>query len=183
MNQTYVALLRGINVGGHTVTMERLRALFGELGFGRVRSYIQTGNVFFESDDTDRRALRTLIEQHLRDALGYAVPTCLRMVGELEALLADDPFRGVAVTPDLRLAVNFLAEPTDVRLQLPYWTPDHAFEVIAMTPTELFVVWHLQDGRPGNSFGFLEKQLAVPMTSRFWHTTAKILAAARKTEG
>jgi len=38
-NTTYIALLRGINVGGHTVTMERLRALFGELGFATVRSY------------------------------------------------------------------------------------------------------------------------------------------------
>ena len=45
---TYIALLRGINVGGHTVKMERLRGLFGELGLERVRSYIQTGNVFFE---------------------------------------------------------------------------------------------------------------------------------------
>lgn len=180
MNQTYVTLLRGINVGGHNVTMERVRALFGELGFARVRSYIQTGNVFFDSEERDRRVLRTQIEQHLREALGYAVPTCLRTVGELEQLLAADPFRDVAVTPDLRLAVNFLAEPTAIRFSLPYWTPDRAYEVVGMTPTELFVVWHLQNGRPGNSFGLLEKQISVPMTSRFWHTTAKILEAARK---
>src|SRR5690348_3020315 len=76
-DRTWVALLRGINVGGHTVTMARMRELFGELGFGGVRSYIQSGNIFFQSDEPDRPALRGRIEQHLQATLGYAVPTCL----------------------------------------------------------------------------------------------------------
>ena len=178
-NTTYIALLRGINVGGHNVPMERLRALFGELGFAEVRSYIQTGNVFFESSEPDTRTLRTTIEQHLRTTLGYAVPTCLRTVADLDQLLADDPFVGVQVTPDIRLAVTFLAESVAVQLPVPYQTPDGGYEVIGMTPTELFVVWHLQDGRPGKNYNLLEKQLSVPTTTRFWHTTAKILAAAK----
>lgn len=176
---TYVALLRGINVGGHVVTMERLRALCGELGLERVRTYIQTGNVFFESGTHDPRALRALIERHLQAALGYPVPVCLRTVGELEELLAQDPFRGLSVTPDMRLSVTFLAEPVNTPLPVPYRTPDGAFEVIGVTPSEAFVVWRLQDGRPGKSYGLLERQFPVPTTSRFWHTTAKILAAAR----
>lgn len=179
-NTTYIALLRGINVGGHKVTMERLRALFSELELARVRSYIQTGNVFFESGEDDRSVLRRTIERHLRDALGYDVPTCLRTVDELEDLLATDPFQGVSVTPDIRLAVTFLAEPVGAQLPVPYRTADGAFEVIGKTPSELFVVWHLQDGRPGNSYAALEKQSPVPVTSRFWHTTAKILAAAKQ---
>jgi uncharacterized protein (DUF1697 family) len=176
---TYVALLRGINVGGHTVTMERLRELFRELGYARVRSYIQTGNVFFESDEQDAQTLRAAIERHLGAALGYAVSTCLRTVEEMDQLLASDPFQRIAVTPDIRLAVTFLAQPTTLTLPIPYRTPDGAYELVGMTPTELFVVWHLRDGRPGTSYGLLEKQVAVPGTTRFWHTTAKILAAAR----
>lgn len=180
-NTTYIALLRGINVGGHTVKMERLRSLFGELGFERVRSYIQTGNVFFESGEGDTQALRMSIERHLRAALGYEVATCLRTVDEVERLLTLDPFKEIAVTPEIRLAVSFLAEPAAIALPLPYLTPDGAYEVVGMTPDELFVVWHLQNGRPGNSYGLLEKQLAVPTTTRFWHTTAKIVAAAKET--
>ncbi|HEX5418194.1 MAG TPA: DUF1697 domain-containing protein [Chloroflexota bacterium] len=180
-NTTYIALLRGVNVGGHRVTMERLRSLFGDLGFTRVRSYIQTGNVFFESDDHDTAALRTLIERQLQGALGYEVPTCLRTVRELEQLLAADPFNGIPVTSDTRLSVTFLAEPARVPLTVPYQTPDEAYEVIGMTPSELFVVWHLRDGRPSNSYGLLERQCPVPTTTRFWHTTAKILAAAKET--
>ncbi len=83
------------------------------------------------------------------------------------------------MTPEIRRAVTFLAEPATVPLPVPYLTPNGAFELIGMTPTELFVVWRLQDGRPGNSYSLLEKRVPVPATTRFWHTTAKILAAAK----
>jgi len=179
INTTYIALLRGINVGGHNVKMDLLRGLFGELGFDHVRSYIQTGNVFFESSEPDKRALRTTIEGHLRTTLGYEVATCLRTVEDVEQLLTRDPFKGIPVTPEIRLAVTFLAEPVTVTLPVPYLTPDGAFELTGMTPTELFVVWHLQDGRPGKSYSLLEKRVPVPATTRFWHTTAKILSAAK----
>ena len=53
----YIALLGGINVGGHNVKMEHLRQLFTQLGFADVRSYIQTGNVFFETSQDDRHVL------------------------------------------------------------------------------------------------------------------------------
>lgn len=179
MNTEYIALLRGINIGGHQVKMDRLRTLFGELGFEQVRSYIQTGNVFFGSKEQDRRALRTKIEEHLRTSLGHAVVTCLRTREELEALVCLDPFHGIQVTPDMRLAVTFFTEPVLDTVPIPYLTPDRAYEVIGMTPTELFVVWHLNNGRPGNSYGFLEQKFKVPATTRFWHTTENILAAAK----
>jgi uncharacterized protein (DUF1697 family) len=178
MTTTYIALLRGINVGGHTVKMDRLRGLVGELGVDHVRSYIQTGNVFFESGETDAQALRVKIERHLRAALGYEVAACLRTVEDLELLLVRDPFKGIPVRPETRFAVTFLAEPVAVPQSVPYRTPDGAFELIGMTTTELFVVWHLHEGRPGNSYGLLEKRFQVPATTRFWHTTAKILSAA-----
>lgn len=176
---TYIALLRGINVGGHKVKMADLRALFGKLGLANVRSYIQTGNVFFESDENDVQALRAMIEAHLLKTLGYEVPTCIRTVGELEQVMAHDPFRAVKVTPDVRLSITFLAQPSAVDLPMPYLTPDGAYEVIERTPHELFTVWRLQQGRPGRTYGLVEKELGVPTTTRFWHTTAKILAAAK----
>jgi uncharacterized protein (DUF1697 family) len=182
MTTDYIALLRGINVGGHQVKMEHLRTLFGELGCEQVRSYIQSGNMFFRSNERDAPTLRAKIEVHLRTSLGYDVATCLRTREELEALVARDPFRGISVTPDMRLAVNFMAEPVLDTLSLPYMTPDGAYEVMGMTPTELFVVWHLNNGRPGNSYGLLEKRFKVPATTRFWHTTLKILVAAQAPE-
>jgi uncharacterized protein (DUF1697 family) len=176
----YIALLRGINVGGHVVKMGWLRDLFGELGFDQVRTYIQSGNVFFDSADRDTATLRARIEEHLRAALGYDVATCLRTADELEAIVARNPFDGITVTPDMRLAVTFFAEPVTNEISLPYLTPDGAYEVMAMSPTELFVVWHLKNGRPGNSYAHLERLFQTPTTTRFWHTTAHILSAAQE---
>ena len=172
----YIALLRGINVGGHTVTMERLRALFRELGLANVRTYIQSGNVFFDSDEADRSALTATIERHLRQALGYAVPAMLRTVPELERIIASNPFAGLTVTPDMRLCVVFAAEPIPA-LALPLRTPKGDMEMIHATEREAFVAWYLINGRPPASQGF--KELGERTTTRFYHTLGKILEAAK----
>ncbi|WP_316520903.1 DUF1697 domain-containing protein [Kitasatospora brasiliensis] len=176
---TYIAFLRAINVGGRTVRMERLRALFTELGLGNVRSYIQSGNVFFTTGEPDRAALTGRIEAHLEQALGYPVPVLLRTVDEVAELLAAEPFRGVEVTPDVRLVVAFLSEPLPAELALPHRSPKGDVEVLAADPGAAYVVVHLRDGKwvTKEMFG---KVYRGAVTSRFLHTTEKILAAARK---
>ncbi|MBV6696123.1 DUF1697 domain-containing protein [Kitasatospora aureofaciens] len=176
---TYIAFLRAINVGGRTVKMERLRALFAELGLGGVRSYIQSGNVFFTTDEADRAALTLRIEQHLEEELGYPVPVLLRTVDEVAELLAAEPFRGIEVTPDIRLVIAFLSEPLPADLAIPYTSPKGDHEVIGADAGAAYVVIHLRNGKwvTGELFG---KAYAGSVTSRFLHTTKKILAAARK---
>ena len=73
----YIAFLRAINVGGHTVTMDRLRALFTSLGFTRVETFIASGNVIFDTPSRSPTKLESNIEQHLQLALGYEVRTFL----------------------------------------------------------------------------------------------------------
>jgi len=175
----YIALLRGINVGGHVVKMERLRDLFGELGYANVRTYIQSGNVFFDTDEDDRATLRGAIEGHLRAALGYEVATCLRTVAELERTLARNPFAETVVTPDMRLNILFAVHPIPALAELPAWSPKRDLEIRSVTEMEAFVVWYLKDGRPPASDAFLKKLLGAPLTSRFLHTTIKMLEAAR----
>lgn len=175
----YVALLRGINVGGHTVKMDALRKHFEELGFGNVRSYIQSGNVFFTSDEPDRAALAERIERHLRAALGYEAPACLRTMAELERVVATDPFAGLTVTPDMRLCVMFTNDAIPPDLALPLRSPKGDMEIVATTEHEAFVVWYLKDGRPPAAYGF-DDVLGKKTTTRFFHTTAKILAAAKQ---
>ncbi|WP_416873418.1 DUF1697 domain-containing protein [Kitasatospora sp. SC0581] len=176
---TYIAFLRAINVGGRTVRMERLRALFAELGLGNVRSYIQSGNVFFTTAEPDRAALTGRIEEHLEQALGYPVPVLLRTVDEVADLLAAEPFRGVEVTPDVRLVIAFLSEPLPAELALPHRSPKGDVEVVGAGPGAAYVVVHLRDGKwvTKEMFG---KAYRGAVTSRFLHTTEKILAAARK---
>ncbi len=179
---TYIVLLRGINVGGHTVKTDALRRLFEALEFENVRSYIQTGNIFFDSSETDKKLLQKKIEEHLAKNLGYSVPVCLRTLQELETLLQHNPFSKIALTPDKRFAVMFVTEPVKIDFSLPYLTPDGGYELLGQTPTELFVVWHLRNGRPGNNYGLIEKIIDRKATTRFWHTTEKIFAAARSTD-
>lgn len=90
--QRYFAFLRAINVGGHTVKMEQLRALFTALGFANVATYIASGNVIFDAPDTSAHALEAQIESHLRDALGYQVATFIRTAGQLAAIADYVPF-------------------------------------------------------------------------------------------
>ena len=68
-----IAFLRAINVGGHNVKMESLRALFEQLGFDAVETFIASGNVVFETDAAPDTALEAAIEAHLKAALERGV--------------------------------------------------------------------------------------------------------------
>jgi uncharacterized protein (DUF1697 family) len=180
---TYIALLRGINIGGHRVKMERLRELFAELGFHHVRSYIQTGNVFFDTEESDHKVLCTRIEGHLREALGYEVPVLLRTMPELEQALHPDPYKNIEVTPDTRLLVVFTPKPAVCDGPLPLRSDDGSVEIVQITPAEVFVVYRLVNDRPANVEAFLKRVLKgsnkSQSTTRFYGTSLKILQAAK----
>ena len=176
---TYIALLRGINVGGHRVKMERLRALFCELEMFNVRSFIQTGNIFFETDERDVAALTKRIETHLAASLGYAVPTFLRTSAALERALSPNPFAGIEVTPDTRTFIVFTAQP--MTCELPLRSGDGNIEILSATAGELFTVYRLINGRPPDVTAFLKRTFGKPAnntTTRFYDTTLRILSAA-----
>ena len=90
---TNVALLRAINVGGHTVKMDVLRQLFTALKFKIVETFIASGNVIFESAPGDPDALARKIESHLHKALGYEVRTFIRTTEELQKIAAHRPIK------------------------------------------------------------------------------------------
>jgi uncharacterized protein (DUF1697 family) len=176
----YIAFLRALNVGANRrVTMERLRALFGELELARVGSYIQTGNVFFDTDEPDREALRARIEAHLESGLGFAVPAFLRTVEEVAVTIALNPFADREITPDMRPAITFTREPFPPTVELPYLSPKGDLEVVHATEGEVFTIWHLINGRPPAA-DLPKGMLTGPATTRFFGATTKILAAAQK---
>jgi len=87
----YIAFLRGINVGGHRVKMDRLRSLFEEMGFADVSTFIASGNVVFSAKSNDVASLGARIEGCLAERLGYDVATFIRTPAELEAIAAFEP--------------------------------------------------------------------------------------------
>jgi uncharacterized protein (DUF1697 family) len=175
----YVAFLRGINVGGHTVKMAQLCALFQEMGFTRVSSYIQSGNIFFESLESDEQQLETSIAMKLKGALGYDVRVYVRTVAELTRIIARDPFRNLTVRTDMRACIVFLDGPIP-SLDLPLFSPKRDMEVVAVSDREAYVLWYIVNGRPPASSAFLKDTLGDVGTTRFMHTAHKILAAAQK---
>ncbi|MGH9135986.1 MAG: DUF1697 domain-containing protein [Acidimicrobiales bacterium] len=105
----FVAFLRAVNVGGRTVTNERLRDEFAALGFDDVSTFLASGNVLFiateGTTDLDRR-----IEAQLQQSLGYEVATFVRSAAELVAIAAYDPFPGVESREGDTVYVNFLRQ-------------------------------------------------------------------------
>ena len=175
----YIAFLRGINIGGHRVKMKRLRELFAELNLLNVRSYIQTGNVFFETVETDRAALTMQIERHLFSVLGYEVPTFLRTFEEVETAIALDPFKKIEATPDTRFLITFIPKPLPDDFDLPRLSPKNDYEILQATGGEVFSVLKITGSSPSNPAALIEKVCKLKTTSRFFGTTVKILQAAK----
>ena len=114
----YVAFLRAINVGGHTVRMETLRAHFESLGLANVETFIASGNVIFETRAA-AAALERKIEACLLEALGYEVATFLRTDREVAAIADYRPFAEAAMKSARALCVGFLgAAPTPAARRL-----------------------------------------------------------------
>jgi uncharacterized protein (DUF1697 family) len=104
----YAALLRAINVGGHTVKMDELRRIFEAIPLRRVESVIASGNILFDSASTDAAKLESRIEASLEKALGYEVGTFVRTGPELAAVVALEPFELAA---DDKVQVIFVKAP------------------------------------------------------------------------
>lgn len=113
----YIAFLRAINVGGHTVKMELLRQQFAALNFSGVETFSASGNVIFETKAQNARALEKTIEQQLRAALGYEVATFIRTEAELAAIAQQRPFSPVLLKTAQALNVAFLADTLDIAAQ------------------------------------------------------------------
>jgi uncharacterized protein (DUF1697 family) len=171
---TWVCLLRGINVGGKKVAMKALKELLEGLGHEDVTTYIQSGNVVFGSDGGDAEALSAAIEKAIGAQMGLDVTVLLRSPAELAAVVAANPFPGV----EDRLHVTFLAEePARSKVDAvdPDGYPPDAFAVVGRE-----VYLHCPDGYGRSKLGnsFWERKLGVAATTRNWRTVTKLLEMA-----
>src|SRR5437899_10344413 len=119
MMPTYIAMLRGINVGpGKIVKMERLRASFEALGFDGVRTYVQSGNVIFESEQKSPAGLSNKIEEQIQHTFGFRVPVLVKTSKEIAQLVSVNPLAKEKGIDHPKLHVTFFpdAQPnTDVQ--------------------------------------------------------------------
>lgn len=175
---SWVALLRGVNVGGVRLGMADLRRLVTDLGHQDVKTYLQSGNVVFGSAVDDAEALARGIERALADELGLTVPVLVRSAGGLAAVAGGNPYAGHEDDPT-RLLVAFLATAPEPSAVAALTVP--AGETVAFTFTGREVFLHYPDGGYGRSKftnAYLEKKLGVIATTRNWRSVRALAELA-----
>lgn len=172
-SNTYIALIRGINVGKISLSMDRLRALCEACGFDGVRTYIQSGNAVFTSLDT-AQACRAALERHLQSELGKPIGVVIRTPPDLKSVIAGNPFSKEKGVETARLSVAFLAKrPSAAALEsldARDWGRDRFYH----RGKELYL--HCPDGFGRSKLAAMfERLLGVGATVRNWNTVTKLL--------
>lgn len=170
----YVALLRGINLGGaNQMKMDELKAVFAGLGFDNVKSYINSGNIAFDTKKTAEEKLIDKIENGVEARFGRRVHIMIREQQDIECLLKNNPFEG-KYESHKHMHVLFLKEPMPAekeKLLQASALPGERYEVRGREIYNL-----LPNGVAGSLLtkGFFEKKPAVPYTGRNWRTVEKL---------
>jgi len=178
---TCVALVRGINIGGHNrVAMADLRTLGESLGFTEVNTLLQSGNMVFRSRVRDTGELERRLEQAAGKGLGLKTPAFfVRTADEWTAIVKANPFRTEAARDPARLVVLLMkhapskAAVTALRAAIP------GREQVEAHGREAYFYYPDGMGRSKLTPALIEKHLAGPGTARNWNTVLKLLERVR----
>ena len=169
---TYIALLKGINVGGNRrLPMADLKAALTAAGFEDVRTILASGNVVLDTPKTDPATLETRLASETADRLGVTTDYMVRDAGQWRAMLAANPFPDVAANePGRLLVVVMKTQPDESKVQA-YLEAFAGPERVAIVGREVFI--HYPDGQG-------ESRLSIPRlgngTARNWNTAVKLAA-------
>ena len=171
----YVALLRGINLGGHKkIKMDELRAALAAMGFDDVKTYIQSGNVVFKAAKISDKALSKKIEATILSKFGHSVSVIIRTAEEIEQLIANNPFLKQPDIDQTKLHVMFLREP-------PAQSAVQQLETLVLKPDQFrFLAKELYFYLPNGVAESvvmkkpIDRVLAIPTTMRNWRTVNTI---------
>ncbi len=171
---SYISFLRGINVSGQKIIrMQDLAELFESFGFNNVKTYLQTGNVLFDSDETDTTRILKIIDGGIFKELGYRVTVILRTKQEVLDIVESEPFNYYG--GDVKYYLTFLAELPKQPPTLPIRMNEIENKVFNFENNNVFTVGFNVKGRYGFPNMFIEKEFGVPATTRNWNTILRIL--------
>jgi uncharacterized protein (DUF1697 family) len=158
--------------------MPALKTMFESMGFEVVRTYLQSGNVVFDSRDADISSLETRIEAAILEEFGYVVPTLIRVVADLQRIVDANPYPNRTLKNLIQPYVIFLKNTPALRkLELPETEPtEHVFSEL-----EIFV--HYPNGSHASklSNNFVERKLKTIASSRNWRTVLALLEISKQT--
>ncbi len=173
----FVSLFRGINVGGnHQVQMDALKELHRSLGLQSVRTYIQSGNVVFTSEEKDLALLAQRIEENFERRFGFHSEVMVRSTVELEEIVARNPFQRQQGKETKWIVVMFLKDHPAEAAQQDLLTAYAGPEEIHVIGKEAHIYYPEGIGRSKLTGAFIEKKWKVLGTARNWNTITKILA-------
>jgi uncharacterized protein (DUF1697 family) len=164
----YVALLRGIGPSNPNMHGAKLKGVLEDLGFKNVQSVISSGNVIFESDSKDIAKLEEIIQATWPEKLGFNSTTIVRSQDQLQALLAQDPYKGVEHSRESYQLVTFYKHPlTALPDSRNYYDNLGVYALCSTVDTTV--------GKTPDFMIKLERQFGKEITSRTWLTIHRIL--------
>jgi uncharacterized protein (DUF1697 family) len=172
---TYICFLRGVNVGGNKLLkMAELKLLFDSLKLRDAKTYLQSGNVVFRSDETDRAALMRRIEDGIRKKSGMEVKIILRTTDELRKVIAANPLPPETRNPS-GLVVAFLGGPILDAAKSLLASLKIPSEELHFAKEELYIYFVESMARSKLAAALTEKKLGVNVTARNWNTVNALL--------
>lgn len=171
----FVGFVRAVMVGREGLHRQVLIDAFEQAGATGVRSHLATGNVSFHAERDRVDAIRVDVEAALAALLRRVTPVITRSQGELEALVASDPFRDQPYERPRDLAVLFFAGDVPGTLTVPF-DYSESTTVFGKNRREAFIATtDRADGRhPGSPMGVIERQTGQLVTARAWSTVLKV---------
>jgi uncharacterized protein (DUF1697 family) len=172
---TFAAFLRAINVGGHNVRMDALRSIFLSLGFSSVQTIIASGNVIFESKQKASE-LERMLEDELKQSLGYEVATFLRTSPEMSSVIANALFTPATLGEGEDLFVAFVRDPITPAVEEKIVALENVVDSFTVHGREIYWLRRRRLGESLFSGAILEKTIRVPATIRNATTVRKVAA-------
>ena len=180
MLEAYVALLRGINVGGkNKLPVRDLTALCAEAGCADVRCYVQSGNIVFESTATDARGIPARIATQIAERFGFRIPIALRTLEQLKRVVGNNPFLEQGASEEA-LHVMFLDDPPSPEKVAGLDPSRSAGDAFAVRGQEIYL--HLPNGVADTKLtnACFDARLTTISANRNWKTITKLLVLMRQ---
>jgi uncharacterized protein (DUF1697 family) len=173
-----IALLRAVNVGGRNlVNMEELRTLCASLGHKQVQTYLQSGNVVFQSANPSPSKVASELQGAIAEALGVETIVIPRTVADMRAAVAKNPFEGRNLEPSKVMVAFFQAAPP-AEVIAKAATRDIAPDELHFAGREGYIYYASGAGKPTLNWSSFERGSKIPATARNWNTTLKLLEMA-----
>ena len=179
---THLALLRGINVSGHNmIKMEALKTTLEAIGFQNVQTYIQSGNVFVDTEEENAPSVGFKIKQEIFKVFGHEVPVVVIGSADLEACFKNNPFLKEKDIDTKKLYVAFILttlQSTSMNdLKISQFKPDEA----SIDGNKIFIKYAVGAGKTRFDQKYIEKKLNVTATIRNWNTVTQLLKMYEET--